>query len=82
MCWCLVLLYCVSTNYTQSLGRVDQPLEEDFKVLFREQGDYRKNIEYTYNGWHKNCYSIHEFTSKPCEMLFIILYGIHVDIIL
>ena len=53
MCWCLVLLYCVSTNYTQSLGRVDQPLEEDFKVLFREQGGYRKNGEYTYNGWFR-----------------------------
>ena len=53
MCWCLVLLYSVSTNYTQSLGRVDQPLEEDFKDLFREQGGYRKNSEYTYNDWHK-----------------------------
>ena len=53
MCWCLVLLYCVSTNYTQSLDRVDQPLEEDFEVLFCEQGGYRKNSEYTYNGWFR-----------------------------
>ena len=53
MCWCLVLLYCVSTNYTQSLGRVDQPLQEESKVLFGEQGGYRKNGEYTYSGWHK-----------------------------
>ena len=53
MCWCLVFLYCVSTNHTQSLGRVDQPLEEDSKVLFREQEGYRKNSEYTYNGWFR-----------------------------
>ena len=77
-----MLLYGVSTNYTQYLGRVDQPLQEDFKVLFREQGGYHKHGEYTYNGWRKNCYSNYEFTSKPCEMLFIILYGKHVDIIL
>ena len=43
----------MSTNYTQSLSRVDQPLHEDSEVLFREQGGYRKNGEYTYNGWHK-----------------------------
>ena len=53
MCSCLVLLYCVSTNYTQSLGRVDQPLEEDSEVLFREQGGYRKNDDYIYSGWRK-----------------------------
>ena len=51
MCWCLVFLYCVSTNYTQSLDRVDQPLEEDSEILFREQGGYREHYEYTYNGW-------------------------------
>ena len=45
-----MLLLCVSTNYIQSLGRVDQPLQEDSKVLFREQGGYRKNGEYTYSG--------------------------------
>ena len=43
----------MSTNYTQSLGHVDQPLQEDSEVLFREQGDYRKNSEYTYSGWRK-----------------------------
>ena len=48
-----MLLYCVSTNYTQSLGHVDQPLQEDSEVLFREQGGYRKNCEYTYSGWRK-----------------------------
>ena len=48
-----MLLYCVSTNYTQSLGRVDQPLQEDCEVLFHEQGGYRKNDEYTYNSWRK-----------------------------
>ena len=53
MCWCLVFLYCVSTNYTQSLDRVDQPLEEDSKILFREQGGYCEHCEYTYNGWFK-----------------------------
>ena len=48
-----MLLLCVSTNYTQSLGRVDQPLQENSEVLFREQGEYRKNCEYTYSGWCK-----------------------------
>ena len=48
-----MLLYCVSTNYTQYLGHVDQPLQEDSEVLFREQGGYRKNGEYTYNSWRK-----------------------------
>ena len=43
----------MSTNYTQYLGRVDQPLQEDSEILFREQGAYRKNGEYTYNGWRK-----------------------------
>ena len=38
-------------NYTQSLGHVDQPLQEDSKVLFREQGGYRKHCQYTYSGW-------------------------------
>ena len=50
---CLVLLYCISTNYTQSLGHVDQLLHEDSEVLFREQGGYHKNGEYTYSGWRK-----------------------------
>ena len=45
-----MLLYCVRTNYTQSLGRVDQPLQEDSEILFREQGGYREHCEYMYNG--------------------------------
>ena len=57
-----MLLLCVSTNYTQSLGHVDQPLQEDSEVLFREQGGYRKNYEYTYSGWCKTV-SIH---IEPC----------------
>ena len=53
-----MLLYGVSTNHTQYLGRVDQPLQEDSELLFREQGGYRKNDEYTYNGWRKNGYNV------------------------
>ena len=53
-----MLLLCVRTNYIQHLGHVDQSLQEDSEVLFREQRGYRKNGEYTYNGWHKNCYSV------------------------
>ena len=48
-----MLLCCVNTNCTQSLDRVDQPLEEDFEILFREQGGYREHCEYTYNGWFR-----------------------------
>ena len=48
-----MLLCCVSTNCTQSLDRVDQLLEEDSEVCFLEQGAYRTNGEYTYNGWRK-----------------------------
>ena len=43
----------MSTNYNQSLGCVDQPLQEDSEVLFRDQGGFRKNSEYTYSGWRK-----------------------------
>ena len=39
----------MSTNYTQFLDRVEQPLEKDSEILFRKQGGYRKNGEYTYN---------------------------------
>ena len=60
-----MLLYCVSTNYTQSLGRVDQPLQEDCEVLFHEQGGYRKNYEYTYNGWRKIDIVL-KFIIEPC----------------
>ena len=72
MCWCLVLLYCVSTNYTQSLGRVDQPLEEDSEVLFREQGAYHKNSEYTYGGWRKNDIVFKIYYRTLCYCYFII----------
>ena len=44
---------CVSTNYNQSLGHVDQSKREDSEVLIRDQGEYRKNGEYTYSGWGK-----------------------------
>ena len=53
MCWCLVLLCCVSTNYNQYLGLVDQPPWEDSDVHFWEQGAYRTNGEYMYDGLHK-----------------------------
>ena len=51
-----MLLLCVRTNYTQSLGHVDQPVQEDSDVLFREQGGYRKNDEY------KNSYDFLKLT--------------------
>ena len=53
MCWCLVLLCCVSTNCTQLLGCVDQVLQEDSEYLLREQGGFRNQGEYTYNGGRK-----------------------------
>ena len=48
-----MLLHGVSTNYTQYLGCVDQPLQEDSEILFRELEGYRKHSEYTYNGWFR-----------------------------
>ena len=48
-----MLLCCVSTNYNQYLGRVDQPPREDSEVHFREQGAYRTDGEYMYDGWRK-----------------------------
>ena len=48
-----MLLCCVSTNYTQYLGHVDQSPREDSEVHFREHGAYRTNGECTYNGWRK-----------------------------
>ena len=48
-----MLLHGVSTNYTQYLGCVDQPIQEDSEILFREQGGYREHCEYTYNGWFR-----------------------------
>ena len=53
MCWCLVLLCCVSTNCTQLLGHVDQVLQEDFEYLLREQRGFRNQGEYTYDGGRK-----------------------------
>ena len=46
------LLY-VSTNYIQSLGRVDQSIREDFEIFIRGQEEYCKNGEYTYSNWRK-----------------------------
>ena len=60
-----MLLCCVSTNNTQYLGRVNQPLQEDFEVRFREQGVYRTNGEYTYNGWRKIDIVL-KFIIEPC----------------
>ena len=60
-----MLLCCVSTNYTQYLGRVDQPLQEDSEVLFREQRAYRKNGKYTYNGW-REIDIVLKFIIEPC----------------
>ena len=60
-----MLLLCVSTNYTQSLDRVDQPLQEDYEILFREQGGYRKHSEYMYSGWRK-INIVLKFIIKPC----------------
>ena len=65
-----MLLLCVNTNYTQSLGHVDQPLQEDSKVLFREQGGYRKNDEYTYSGWRK-IEIVLKFIIKPCVIVIL-----------
>ena len=48
-----MLLCCVSTNYTQYLGRVGQRLREDSEVPFQEQGAYRTDGEYMYDGWRK-----------------------------
>ena len=55
----------MNTNYSQSLSRVNQSLQEDFEVLFYEQGRYRKNGEYTYSGWHKIDILL-KFIIEPC----------------
>ena len=60
-----MLLCCVSTNYTQYLGRVDQPTREDSEVHFREQGAYRTNGEYTYDCWCKIDVVL-KFIVEPC----------------
>ena len=60
-----MLLLCVRTNYTQSLGHVDQSLQEDSEVLFRDQRGFCKNGEYTYNGWRK-IDIVFKFIIEPC----------------
>ena len=60
-----MLLCCVSTNYTQYLGHVDQTLREDSEVRFWEQGAYRTNSEYMYNGWRKIDVVL-KFIIEPC----------------
>ena len=60
-----MLLCCVSTNHIQYLSRVDQHLREDSEVHFREQGAYRTNGEYMYNGWRKIDVVL-KFIIEPC----------------
>ena len=55
----------MSTNYTQYLGHVDQPPWEDSEVHFWEQGAYRTNGEYTYDGWRK-INVVLKFIVEPC----------------
>ena len=40
----LSLLHGVNTNHTQYLGRVNQLLQENFEVLFHEQGDIASTV--------------------------------------
>ena len=61
-----MLLCSVSTNCTQYLGRVDQPPREDSGVHFWEQGAYRTNGEYTFNGWRKIDIVL-KFIIEPCS---------------
>ena len=65
-----MLLHGVRTNYTQHLGCVDQPLQEDFEILFREQGGYREHGEYTYNGWCKFDIVL-KFIIEPCTNVIV-----------
>ena len=65
-----MLLCCVSTNYTQYLGRVDQSPREDSEVHFREHGAYRTNGEYTYNGW-RNIDIVLKFIMEPCANVIV-----------
>ena len=48
-----MLLLWISSNYIQSLGHVDQSIREDSDVFICDQGEYRKNGEYTYSNWCK-----------------------------
>ena len=70
MCWCLVLLCCVSTNCTQLLGCVDQVLQEDSEYLLREQGEFRNQGEYTHNGW-RNTDIVLKFIIEPCTNVVV-----------
>ena len=65
-----MLLYCASTNHIQSLGRIDQNLRADSKVFVREQGEYRKHDEYTYNGWRKIDIVL-KFIIEPCANVIV-----------
>ena len=65
-----MLLCCLSTNCTQYLGHVDQPPREDSRVHFREQGAYRTNGEYTYNGWRKIDIVL-KFIIEPCANVIV-----------
>ena len=44
---------------------MDQPLQEDSEILFREQGGYRKHNEYMYSGWRK-INIVLKFIIEPC----------------
>ena len=71
-----MLLCCVSTNYTQYLGRVDHPPREDFEVCFWEQGAYRTNGEYMYDGWRR----IDVVLKFIVELVLMLLYNLFMQI--
>ena len=75
-----MLLLCVSTNYTQSLGHVDQPLQEDSEVLFRDQGEFRKNGEYTYSSWRKIDIVLKFIIESCANTILYSLYAKYMDI--
>ena len=54
-----MLLLCVITNYTQSLGHVDQTLREDSEVFICDPS------EYTYSVWRKIDIVL-KFINEPC----------------
>ena len=71
-----MLLLWVSTNYIQSLGRVDQSIREDSKVFIRDQGEYRKNCEYTYSGW---CKIVIAFKNLLLNLVRMLLYNFSME---
>ena len=71
-----MLLCCVSTNYIQYLDRVDHPPQEDSEIHFREQGAYRTNGEYMYNGWRK----IDVVLKFIVELVLMLLYNLFMQI--